>query len=208
MVGSDEGDTVIITRSQFLSVMPLAKGRVDLFLQPLNEAVERFEINTAKRLAEFLPQLAHESAQFKYMRELADGSAYEGRLDLGNTEPGDGKRFRGRGPIQITGRKNVGLCSMALFGDNRLLENPELLESPQVGCASAGWFWVEGAGLNLSRQARSYGVPAGCNLNDLADAGDFEGITLAINGGRNGIEDRMKYRVYAVTAFGGEGSVA
>lgn len=183
----------MITREQFLRVMPQAQSRVDRFLDPLNAAMEEFQINNPARIAAFLAQLAHESAQFRYMREIASGEAYEGRADLGNTHAGDGRRFPGRGPIQITGRKNTGLASLALFGDDRLLATPELLEEPETGCRAAGWFWTTGAGLNLSRRALAAGVPTGVNLNDLADKYDFEGITLAVNGGLNGIDDRRKY---------------
>lgn len=183
----------MITLDQFKRIMPYAGARAAVFVSPLSAAMEEFEINTVARQSSFIAQLAHESGEFRYMREIADGSAYEGRADLGNTEPGDGRRFPGRGPMQITARKNTRLCSLALFGDERLLVTPELLEQPVDGCRAAAWFWRVGAGLNLSRRAIDYGVPVGCDLNDLADRGDFEGITLAINGGMNGWQDRCAY---------------
>lgn len=198
---------MIITRSQFLAIMPDAGSRVDRFLDPLNLALAEFQINTPARATAFLAQVAHESGQFRYMRELASGSAYEGAERLGNTEPGDGPRYKGRGPIQITGRRNYGLCSMALFGDDTLLAMPELLEDPAHGCRSAAWFWRVGAGLNLGSAAKNYGVPVGCDLNDLADSGDFMGITLAINGGTNGLDDRRHYLARAQSALQ-EGSIA
>ena len=165
------------------------QDRLEVFFGPLAEEMEEFEINTPEREAAFVAQIAHESAGLQYVRELASGSAYEGRKDLGNTEPGDGPRFRGRGLIQITGRKMYGLCGEALGLE--LLEHPELLEQTRQACRSAAWFWRTGAGLNLSKRARAHGVPEGCDLNDLADAGDFLGITLAINGGTNGQQDRL-----------------
>lgn len=181
--------------------MPLAARRVDTFLDPLNEALIEFDIGTPTRIAHFMAQVAHESAQFRYMRELANGSAYEGRHDLGNDEPGDGPKFLGRGPIQTTGRKNYRLVSIAIYGDERLLDTPELLERPLDGCRAAGYFWRTGAGLNLSKRAIEHGVPVGCNLNNLADADDFMGITLAVNGGTNGIDDRQKYLEAAKAAL-------
>ena len=191
----------MITTEQFKRIMPYAGNRVGIFTEPLAAAMEEFQINDVARKSAFISQLAHESGEFRYMREIADGSAYEGRADLGNTEPGDGRRFPGRGPMQITGRKNTRLCSLALYGDERLLDTPQLLEQPVDGCRAAGWFWRVGAGLNLSQRAIAYGVPVGCDLNNLADAGDFEGITLAVNGGLNGFAERKAYYARAQQVF-------
>lgn len=187
-----------MTLDELKRICPLAKiSRLALFVDPLNVAMAEFEIDAAEtREAMFLAHVAHESGGFRYMRELALGDAYEGRIDLGNVWPGDGRRFRGRGPIQITGRKNTRLCSLALYGDERLLDAPELLEEPGDGCRSAGWFWTAGAGLNLSKRAKAERpglLVDGVNLNDVADAGDFEATTLAINGGLNGLDDRIAY---------------
>lgn len=165
--------------------------KLEIFVEPLAATFGEFSIDTLARCSSFLAQVAHESGGFHYLRELASGEAYEGNAHLGNTEPGDGPRFKGRGLIQITGRKNYALAAEAL--GLPLLEQPELLEEPLQACRSAGWFWTIGAGLNLSKRAIAHGVPIGCNLNDLADSGDFEGITLAINGGLNGQDDRVAY---------------
>jgi len=196
----------VITRDQFLTIMPYARRRVDAFLDPLNLAMDEFEINTPARQSAFLAQLAHESGEFRYMRELASGADYEGREDLGNIYSGDGVRFKGRGPMQITGRKNYTLAGRAL--DLDLIEHPEALEQPFNGCRSAAWFWRVGAGLNLGKRAIGHGIPFGVDLNDLADAGDFESITLAINGGLNGWEDRKRYFVRAQAVVQGGGVVA
>lgn len=166
-------------------------GALAPFVEPLKAAFGEFEISSVARQAAFLAQVGHESAGFRYLRELASGEAYEGREDLGNTEPGDGVRFRGRGLMQITGRKNYAAVGDALNLD--VLARPELLEIPLHAVRSAGWFWVRGAGLNLSKRALKYGVQEGCDLNSLADAGDFKGITLAINGALNGFDDRLAY---------------
>jgi putative chitinase len=160
-----------VNRDDLLAIMPYAKARIDAFLEPLNMAMEEFDINSRMRKAAFLAQVGHESGQLRYVKELASGSAYEGREDLGNTQPGDGVRFKGRGLIQITGRNNYIACGKALALD--LLTHPDLLEEPESACRSAGWFW----------KSRS--------LNELADAGDFIRITKRINGGTNGLEDRQ-----------------
>ena len=143
---------------------------------PLTSAMEQFEINTPCRQAAFLAQVGHESCSLLFVREIWNPvqvpaqARYEGRADLGNTEPGDGVRFLGRGPIQITGRANYQACGIALGLD--LLSHPELLEIPEHGASSAAWFW----------QSRA--------LNQLADQGRFHSITRAINGGTNGEKDR------------------
>jgi putative chitinase len=179
------------------AIFPHASAKkLEVFVEPLNAALEEFEINRPRREAAFLAQVGHESGSFTYLKELASGDAYEGRADLGNTEPGDGRRFKGRGLMQITGRKNYGTAGLALGLD--LIAEPELLEVPEYAMRSAGWFWTRGAGLNLSKRAIQYGVPVECNLNELADAGDFKGITLAINGGLNGMDDRLKYHAKAL----------
>ena len=165
--------------AQLRKIMPLAKGRASVFLAPLNNAMVEYGINTPKRIAAFVAQLAHESGEFRYMRELASGEAYEGREDLGNTQVGDGVKFRGRGPIQITGRNNYRDCSLALYGDERLLEDPTPLEQPTDGCRAAGWFW----------KTRK--------LNHLADNSKFVAITKRINGGTNGLADREAYYMRA-----------
>lgn len=170
---------------------PLSGGRGLVFLDPLNAAMDEFEISTAARKSAFLAQVAHESGELRYTLEGATGEAYEGNVHLGNVHAGDGPRFKGRGLIQITGRKNYQLCGAAL--GLALLEYPELLEEPVNACRSAAWFWRVGAGLNLGRAAHAHGVKDNCDLNDLADAGDFEGITLAINGGLNGQSDRLAH---------------
>lgn len=160
-----------------------SNARLQLFVDPLNVAMREFEIDqTAARESMFLAQLAHESGGFHYVRELASGEAYEKRADLGNTEDGDGVRFKGRGLIQITGRDNYRDCGDALGLD--LISCPELLEQPDNAARSAGWFW------------------ASRHLNELADRGDFLAVTKRINGGTNGLADRQAYlkRAEAVLA--------
>jgi putative chitinase len=164
---------MLISRLQLAWIYKEADQKlIDRFLDPINKTLEEFEINTPQRIRMFLAQIGHESGQLRYRKELASGEAYEGRKDLGNTKPGDGVRYKGRGLIQITGRNNYGLASLAL--GLPLLEKPELLEEDLNACRSAGWFWYKS------------------NLNALADMGKFETITRRINGGLNGYSDRYK----------------
>lgn len=162
-----------LTQQQLITIMPNARAKAGIFLPALNAAMLEFGINTPARVASFLAQLAHESGQLVYVRELATGAAYEGRKDLGNTQPGDGVRFRGRGLIQITGRTNYAACGRALGLD--LLAQPALLEQTVNACRSAGWFW----------QSRG--------LNALADAGDQVAVTRRVNGGTNGLAERLAF---------------
>jgi len=161
------------------SVLPKAGQK---FIPYLISGMEKAEINTPARISHFISQVAHESGNFVYVKEIwgptPTQTRYEGRKDLGNTQAGDGKRFAGRGLIQVTGRFNYSALSTYLFGDNRLLQNPELLEQPEYAVMSAIWFWSKN------------------NLNKIADAGTdkatCEKVTRRINGGINGLEDRWK----------------
>lgn len=171
-------------------------GKLAVIVDPLQAAAREFLVDANPlREAHFLAQLAEESGQFQYLRELASGEAYEGREDLGNTEPGDGVTFKGWGWMQTTGRKNTLLVSMDLFGDARLVTTPALINPPAyvLAARAAGHFWTKGAGENLSARAKAHGIPVGVNLNDLADQDDIEGITLAVNGGLNGLSLRTAY---------------
>ena len=124
-------------------------------------------------LAAYMAQVAHESDNFNTAEEYASGSAYEGRTDLGNTQPGDGKKFKGRGYIQLTGRSNYKKAGDALGID--LVNNPELAEEPENAAAISVWFWK-----NKVRPQ----VP---------DFMDTERVTKVVNGGFNGLTDRLKY---------------
>jgi putative chitinase len=115
------------------------------YLSHFNKYMSQFGITTDKQIAAFFAQIGTESGQLKYAKEIASGSAYEGRKDLGNTQPGDGVRFKGRGLIQITGRSNYEKASKALGAD--FINQPELLEQPEWAVKSACWWWAN-AGLN------------------------------------------------------------
>lgn len=178
-----------LTADQLKAIIPAIKqGAVDAYLPHLNTFMPMYGIDTPQRIGAFLAQTAEESINFTAVRELASGQAYEGRKDLGNTEPGDGVRFKGRGLIQITGKGNYKWCSRDLFADDRLIATPELLTSPQYAVQSACWFWKVAKGLN--------GIAD--NPEDWTHLWPHNGktytkiqwITLLINGGQNGIDVR------------------
>jgi len=171
------------------------------WLQPLLDTFQKYEINTPQRQAAFIGQCAHESGNFKVLQENLNYSAkglmatwssrfpdmdtaerYErqpekiankvyARADMGNTDDGDGWKYRGRGVIQLTGKNNYRTCGEALGLD--LVVNPDLILEPQYACLSAGWFWNKRG------------------LNTLADANDIETITKRVNGGLHGLLDRQ-----------------
>lgn len=150
-------------------------ARARFWLKPITDAMAEFGIDTPARQAAFLAQIGHESGGLMYTRELWGPTPaqvrYEGRADLGNTKPGDGSKYRGRGFLQITGRANYAAAGKALHLD--LIDHPEILEDPEMVAVSAAWWW------------KSHG------LNELADAGDFQRVTRVINGGTNGLADRL-----------------
>lgn len=179
-----------MTLDQLKRIMPQAGSRAATFLEPLNAAMAEFGIDMPARQAAFLAQVAHESGQLRYVRELASGIAYDNRVDLGNTELEaqtiaalcdctPGPFWKGRGLIQITGYDNYKACSDALGID--AVHNPMLLEAPEFAARSAAWYWHTH------------------DLNRWADAGDFDGVSDLINrgcktireGDANGYSDRM-----------------
>lgn len=160
-----------ITLQQLDACMPTAGDRAAIFLQPINDTLVEFQIDSLQERAIFLAQMGHECVDLRAMREYHDGSNYEGRLDLGNSQPGDGKRFPGRGGFQITGRTNTLRCLHALGrGEDEL----PYLETAVGGMRSAGWYWKD----------RSLSVPASQGL--------FGTCTQKINGKFNGLDQRIK----------------
>ena len=124
------------------------KPNRDKYLPYLNKYWSVFRVDTADRQSAFLAQVGHESGQLRYSEEVASGKAYEGRKDLGNTMPGDGVKFKGRGLIQVTGRSNYKLFDEWLHKNNylnssqSLLVNPEIVSNnPEIAVLSAFWYW-------------------------------------------------------------------
>lgn len=145
-------------------------------LNDLNNCLTKFEINTTERLRHFLSQIAHESGGGIYTRELASGSAYEGRKDLGNTQPGFGKKYKGAGYIQLTGYYNYKKLSDYLK-DPRVMEGVNYV-AVQYPATSAGFWWMVN------------------KINDYIDKGTtVEQISAKVNGRHpaNGLADRIMY---------------
>jgi len=177
-----------ITKEQFFKIFPtLTKELGDKYLPYINTAMREFEINTKLRAAAFLAQIGHETGVFRWMREIWGPTEAQKRyeypnkkaIELGNIQEGDGKKYRGRGAIQLTGRANYQKYSELLGLD--LEVNPEQASDPEVAFKIAACFW------------KTHG------LNELADVGNFLLITKRINGGTKGLTERRKYYTAALT---------
>src|SRR5436190_8213108 len=148
-------------------------GSMDRFFPALQTKMLEYQINTHMRIAHFLAQIAHETYDLTYTEEEASGAAYEGRTDLGNTQEGDGKRFKGRGLLQLTGRANYKAYGDAKGKDYLMDENARLIASDATTAVDVScWFWQQN------------------QLNALADADNVMGVTLTVNGGYNGLAER------------------
>lgn len=176
--------------------------KIDLkWLVPINACLVRFNLNTPQRVAGFIGQCQHESMNFAVLEEnlnysalgltrtwptrfntqrattyarhpeMIANSVYAGRMGNGNEASGDGWRYRGRGLIQLTGKQAYILCGFSLEVD--LVNNPDMLTEQKYAVLSAGWYWSNN------------------NLNRFCDKDDWVGLTKAINGGTNGLKDRL-----------------
>jgi predicted chitinase len=182
------------TEAELAAIMPaLPAAKRQLFLPVLQQAIEEFDILPAARQAAFLAQLAHESGQFRFMEEIWGPTPAQLRYEpvstlatrLGNTATGDGRRFKGRGPIQLTGRANYQRFGAVLGLD--LVAEPERAATPPVAFRIAGLFWQRN-GLN--------------ELADQATADAFKQITRRINGGVNGLAERERFYAQARRVLG------
>ncbi len=173
----------MITESIIKKIAPSAnKAFLKPMVEAMNDLLPGYGINTSLRMAHFLAQAAHESDGFKTMQEYASGAAYEGRKDLGNVKKGDGKRYKGRGIFQLTGRANYRKIGEKL--GLPLEAKPELAAVPLNAVLIACEYW----------DARK--------LNALADKDDVRAITRKINGGYNGLADRIAYLARCKKALG------
>lgn len=179
---------VYITAEQAKQIAPHSKAEVIVpFVEFFNKYAASYDVTTPIRVAHFFAQAAHESDEFKTLTEYASGEAYEGRKDLGNTQPGDGKKFKGRGAFQLTGRANYQSMSTILGVD--LVANPEKAATPEVSARVALEYW----------KTRK--------LNALADADDVLKVTKKVNGGQNGLAHRKECLQRAKIVLGINGPV-
>jgi putative chitinase len=169
-----EGMATVFTQRHLRGIMIHATVRNGAkYFRGLKQKMPENGLDKALRQAHFLAQIAHESAELRFSEEIANGAEYEGRVDLGNTQPGDGVRFKGRGLIQLTGRANYTKYGKARHRDFTTGNNPKLIATrPTLAVDVACWFWKQH------------------KLNALADRDDVTAVTQVINGGLNGLADR------------------
>ena len=173
-----------ITRQQLMRAVPdLYFKRVDEFVASFNMWAIPFGIDNNRRIVHYLAQVFHESGALRYVEELASGAAYENRKDLGNIKPGDGKRFKGRGYIQLTGRANYEKFNAHDLCTADVVANPAAVAEFPLNQIASMWFWQRNG------------------LNELADQDDggmigeeiVTRITKKVNGGQNGLGQRKFY---------------
>lgn len=173
-----------LTVAKLARIYPRAKpADLETYLPLLRKGMAKAEINTCSRAAMFLAQIGRESDELHFTQELSSGAAYEGRADLGNTQPGDGARFKGRGLLLLTGRSNYQRFAEAL-GRPELMTTPELIASdPELALETALQYWIQ------------------AKLNTYSDSDDIRLVTRRINGGYNGLEQRSAYLAAAKAAL-------
>ena len=205
---------MIITQDQLQQLLPYNR-QIPQWHEALVTVLPSYDITTPLRIAAFIAQCSHESGQFTVLEENLNyraetltrlwptrfppdvaaryvampnkqeaiaNRAYGNRMGNGDEASGDGYKYRGRGLIQLTGKDNY--ASFSLSEDNEALVKPELVSQPNLAVQSACWFWKTN------------------NLNRFADVGDIEGMTRAINGGYNGLEERKKNYEHALQVLG------
>ena len=170
---------------------PLIPGLVDW----MNNLCPTYAIDTPKEFAHFLAQACHETDRFKTLREYASGNAYEKRVDLGNTQPGDGVKFKGRGIFQTTGRANYLQLGIKKGRRDLFINTPELLEQPEYAVWSACEYWNT-RNLNDPANHADGDILKKKYKGNILDVSPIEFISITINGGYNGMDERKKY--YAI----------
>lgn len=172
-----EKDSVVIlvTKEQLAKIWGCSTDLIkDEEIEELNKCLSLFKITTPARIRHFLSQISHESGGGRWKKELADGTDYEGRADLGNIEPGDGSKYKGAGYIQLTGRINYQKFA-DYMNDQQIMEGVEYVAHNYPMTSAGFWWWNHG-------------------MNELCDNNPtVEQITKRVNGGYNGLEDRKKY---------------
>lgn len=183
--------TFLIEATQLAAIAGITTPLMPALADWMNRTCPQYGIDTPQEYCHFLAQACHETDHFKTLREYASGRAYEGRADLGNTQPGDGVKFRGRGIFQTTGRANYLQLGIKKGRRDLFINTPELLEQPEYAVWSACEYW-QSRGLNDAANHADGDLLKKKYRGDVIAVSPVEFISLAINGGYNGMDDRKK----------------
>lgn len=185
----------VITPEQLVTITGSSTRLMSGLVDWMNQICPTYEIDTPQEYSHFLAQACHETDRFKTLREYATGKAYEGRRDLGNTQPGDGVRFKGRGIFQTTGRANYLQLGIKKGRRDLFINAPELLEQPEYAVWSACEYWST-RGLNDAANHADSDILKKKFKGNIIDVSPVEFIGITINGGYNGMDERKKF--YAI----------
>ncbi len=185
----------IITPEHLTAIAGRRTSLMTSLAEWMNRICPLYEIDTPQEYCHFLAQACHETDHFKTLREYASGRAYEGRADLGNTQAGDGVRFKGRGIFQTTGRANYLQLGIKKGRRDLFINNPELLEQAEYAVWSACEFW-QTRGLNDVANHGDADLLKKKYRGNIIDVSPVEYISITINGGYNGMEERKEF--YAI----------
>ena len=162
----------------------------------INKTCPGYGIDSPWEYAHFLAQACHETDHFKTFREYASGKAYEGRKDLGNNKPGDGVRFKGRGIFQTTGRGSYLQLGIKKGRRDLFINTPELLEQPEYAVWSACEYWAAHNFNDIANHADT-DILKKKYQRKVIDVSPVEYISITINGGFNGMDERKKFYALA-----------
>lgn len=182
----------VVSREHLSAIAGLSTPLMPALAEWLNKTCPAYEIDTPREYAHFLAQACHETDHFKTLKEYASGNAYENRKDLGNTQKGDGVRFKGRGIFQTTGRANYQQLGVIKGKRDLFIRNPELLEQPEYAVWSACEYWKTRNLNDIANHADS-DILKKKYKGAIIDVSPVEFISITINGGYNGMEERKKF---------------
>ena len=190
IISKENLETIAGQKTKLMSILP----------EWINKISPGFEIDTPREYAHFLAQACHETDHFRTLEEYASGKAYEGRKDLGNVIIGDGVRFKGRGIFQTTGRANYKQLGVKKGNPDLFLKNPELLEQPEYAVWSACVFWKSRNLIDASNNDDSV-LLSKKYKGQIIKVPPVEYISITINGGKNGLEERKRFYERAKKIF-------
>ncbi len=182
----------IITVEHLTAIAGKATPLFPSLVEWMNKTCPLYDIDTSQEYAHFLAQACHETDHFKTLCEYASGKAYEGRTDLGNTQPSDGVKFKGRGIFQTTGRTNYLQLGIKKGRRDLFINTPTLLEQPENAVWSACEYWKT-RGLNDAANHADGDILKKKYKGNIINVSPVEFISITINGGYNGMEERKKF---------------